>query len=162
MKRIFIILTALFALGVSAFAQSGKQLYNKYSDLPGVEAVYISPAMFRLIGRIPDVEFADEDINFSPIIKSMTGFYILETNNPETGAGLYADVKKFIDSGKYELLMEAKDNGEVVRMYTVGDEKTVTSFVMIAREADEVSFISFDGKMDRGQMENILADAAAD
>ena len=58
--------------------------------------------------------------------------------------------------------MEAKDNGEVVRMYTVGDEKTVNSFVLLARQEDEVSYISFDGKIDRQQMENILATAAAD
>ena len=160
MKRIIIIL-ALLSLSLTAFAQSGKQLYSKYSDLPGVEAVYVSPAMFRLIGRIPDVEFKDEDIDFSPMIKSMTGFYILETEDPKVSADLYADVQKFVNSGKYELLMEAIDNGEVVRMYTVGDEKTVTSFVMLAREKEEVTFITFDGKMDREQMENILADAAA-
>lgn len=161
MKRLLIIFT-LLAVSVSALAQSGKQLYSKYSDLPGMEAVYVSPAMFRIIGKIPDVEFNDKDINFSSIIKSMTGFYILNTQNAETGAKLFADVKKFIDSGKYELLMEAKDDGEVVRMYAAGDQKTVTSFVMLAQDKDEVSFISFDGNMDRQEMENILAQAAAD
>lgn len=161
MKRLLIIFT-LLAVSVSALAQSGKQLYSKYSDLPGMEAVYVSPAMFRIIGKIPDVEFNDKDINFSSIIKSMTGFYILSTKNGETGTKLFADVKKFIDSGTYELLMEAKDDGEVVRMYAAGDQKTVTSFVMLARDKDEVSFISFDGNMDRQEMENILAKAAAD
>lgn len=161
MKR-FITFFTLLALSISALAQSGKQLYSKYSDLPGMEAVYISPAMFRIIGKIPDMEFNDKDVNFSSIIKSMTGFYVLNCSNAEIGEKLYADVKKFIDSGKYELLMEAKDNGEVVRMYTVGDEKTVNSFVLLARQEDEVSYISFDGKIDRQQMENILATAAAD
>ena len=161
MKR-FITFLTLLALSVSALAQSGKQLYSKYSDLPGMEAVYISPAMFRIIGKIPDMEFNDKDVNFSSIIKSMTGFYVLNCSNAEIGEKLYADEKKFIDSGKYELLMEAKDNGEVVRMYTVGDEKTVNSFVLLARQEDEVSYISFDGKIDRQQMENILATAAAD
>ena len=73
MKKIYAIIAAI-ALAVPAFAQGGKELYNKYSDLPGVSAVYISPAMFRLIGRIPDVDLADEDVNFTPIIKSMNGF----------------------------------------------------------------------------------------
>ena len=100
MKRI-ITIAALLILSLTAFAQSGKQLYSKYSDLPGVEAVYVSPAMFRLIGRIPDVEFKDEDIDFSPMIKSMTGFYILETEDPKVSADLYADVQKFVNSGKY-------------------------------------------------------------
>ena len=161
MKRIVIIL-ALLAVSVTALAQSGRQLYTKYSDLPGMEAVYISPAMFRIIGRLPDIDVQDGSVNLSAIIKSMTGFYILSPSNPEVGAKLHADVSKYIDSGKYELLMEAKEDGEVMRMYTVGDEKTVNSFVMLSKDQEEVSYICFDGKMDRKQLENILADAAED
>lgn len=156
MKKIYMILVML-TLSVTALAQNGRQLYNKYSDTPGMEAVYISPAMFRMIGMIPDVEFQDEEINFSPVIKSMSGFYILTTSNAGVRDALYADVDKYIKAGQYELLMEAKESGSVTRMYTVGDEKTVTSFVMLTREADEVSFISFDGNMDRAQMEELMA-----
>lgn len=161
MKRIVIIL-ALLAVSVTALAQSGRQLYTKYSDLPGMEAVYISPAMFRIIGRLPDIDVPDGSVNLSAVIKSMTGFYILSTSNPEVGAKLHADVSKYIDSGKFELLMEAKEDGEVMRMYTVGDEKTVNSFVMLSKDQEEVSYICFDGKIDRKQLENILADAAED
>ena len=70
------------------------------------------------------------------------------------------NVEKYIDNGQYELLMETKENGSVMRMYTVGDEKTVTSFVMISKEAGEVSFISFDGLMDRAEMEDLMAKMA--
>ena len=90
----------------------------------------------------------------------MSGFYILTTSNARVRDALYADVDKFIKSGQYELLMEAKESGSVMRMYTVGDKKTVTSFVMLAREADEVSFISFDGQIDRAQMEDLMAQMA--
>ena len=55
MKK-FYILVAMLLLSVSALAQNGRSLYNKYSDHDEVEAVYISPAMFRLMGRIPDVQ----------------------------------------------------------------------------------------------------------
>ena len=159
MKKLYIIIALVF-LSVSALAQNGRQLYNKYSDSPGMEAVYISPAMFRMIGRIPDVELRDEKVSLSPLIKSMTGFYLLNTSDSVTGQALYNDVKKFVDAGSFELLMEAKDNGSVMRMYTSGDDKTVSSFVMLAQDGGEVSFISFDGKMDREELENLLAEAA--
>ncbi len=159
MKKIYSILV-LITLSLTALAQGGREIYSKYSDLPGMEAVYISPAMFRMIGKIPDVELGDEDINFSSIIKSMTGFYILSTENSKDAAALLDDVNKFIKAGKYELLMEAKDDGEATRMYTVGDEKTVTSFVMVSHEKDEISFISFDGKMDREQFGEMVAKSA--
>lgn len=159
MKKIYAMMV-LLSLSLTAFAQGGRDLYEKYSDLPGISAVYISPAMFRLIGKIPDMELQDESVNLTPLIKSMSGFYILSTEDRATTESLYADVKKFVKSGRYELLMETKDDGQVLRMYTVGDENTVESFVMVTKEDSEVSVISFDGKMDREQMENILAEAA--
>lgn len=159
MKKIYAMLV-LLSLSLTAFAQGGRDLYEKYSDLPGISAVYISPAMFRLIGKIPDVELQDESVNLTPLIKSMSGFYILSTEDRATSESLYADVKKFVKSGRYELLMETKDDGQVLRMYTVGDEKTIESFVMVTKEDSEVTVISFDGKMDREQTENILAEAA--
>ena len=159
MKKIYAMMV-LLSLSLTAFAQGGRDLYEKYSDLPGISAVYISPAMFRLIGKIPDMELQDESVNLTPLIKSMSGFYILSTEDRATTESLYADVKKFVKPGRYELLMETKDDGQVLRIYTVGDEKTVESFVMVTKEDSEVSVISFDGKMDREQMENILAEAA--
>jgi lysyl-tRNA synthetase class II len=114
----------------------------------------------RIMGAASFMELQDESVNLTPLIKSMSGFYILSTEDRATSESLYADVKKFVKSGRYELLMETKDDGQVLRMYTVGDEKTVESFVMVTKEDSEVSVISFDGKMDREQMENILAEAA--
>ena len=161
MKKLFAIVV-LALLSVAALAQSGRDIYNKYSDEAGVSSVYISPAMFRLIGKIPDIEMEDSKVNFSSIIKSMSGFYIISSENPDLADMLYTDVKKYIQKGDFELLMEAKEDGEVMRMYTAGDDKTVTSFVMIAREDTEVSFIAFDGKMNREELEVIIAEAAAD
>lgn len=159
MKRLFTLLVML-AVSVAAFAQNGRSLYNKYSDNENVEAVYISPAMFRLIGKIPDVQMEGESVNFGPLIKTLTGLYILSISDEGLAANLAADVNHFIQKGQYELLMEAKDNGEVMRLYTVGDEKIVNSLVMLAREATETSFICIDGTMPRDQLEELIAEAA--
>ena len=159
MKKIYSILV-LITLSLTALAQGGSELYSKYSDRPGMEAVYISPAMFRMIGKIPDVELGDEDINFSSIIKSMTGFFILSTENSEHAAALLDDVNKFIKAGKYELLMEAKDDGDSAWMFSAGDAKTITSFMMLSQEGDEISVIFFEGNMDREQFGEMVAKSA--
>ena len=157
MKKLVIILI-LLGISVAAMAQSGREIYNKYSDMQGVEAVYISQAMFRLIGRVPDIEVNDKDVNLSTFIKTLSGFYMLSCDKTSPASnGLYDDVKKYIGSGKYELLMESKDNGEVVRIYSLGDEKTIESFVMLEKDDSETTFICFDGKMARKDVENILA-----
>ena len=161
MKK-FYILVAMLLMSVSALAQDGRSLYNKYSDYENVEAVYISPAMFRMIGKIPDIEMEGENVNLAPIIKSLTGLYILNITDQNLAADLSADVNNFIKRGEYELLMEAKDNGEVTRMYTVGNETAVNSFVLLSRDGGETNFICIDGTIPRDKLEQLIADAAKD
>ena len=114
--------------------------------------------MFRLIGRIPDIQAGEGNVNLTPVIRGLSGLYIISSENRDINARLAKDVHKFINSGTYELLMEAKEDGEKVTMYTCGDEKTVTSFVLLADEGDELTFICLDGKLDRGQLEELLAE----
>ena len=159
MKKLYI-LVAMLMLSVTAYAQDGRSIYNKYSDLANVEAVYISPAMFRLIGKIPDMPVEEGSVNLGPIIKTLSGLYILSIKEDQVAQNLADDVNRFISRGQYELLMEAKDNGEVMRMYTVGDDSIVNSFVMLAREANEVNFICLDGTIPRDQLESLIAEAA--
>ena len=161
MKQLYI-LVAMLLLSISAFAQDGRSLYNKYSDLDNVEAVYISPAMFRLIGKIPDMEVQDGSVNLGPIIKTLSGLYILSIKQGAVADELAADVNHFIKKGQYELLMEAKESGEVTRMYTVGDDFTVNSFVMLSHDGIETNFICLDGTIPRDKLEELIADAAKD
>ena len=161
MKHITLILAALL-LSLSALAQNGKSIYQKYSDAEQVSAVYISPAMFRLIGKIPDIDTGSDKVNLSPVIRSLTGMYILNSENAAINGQLRAEAERFIQSGKYELLMEAKDSGQTMRMYTVGNDKVVNGFVMLAAEAEEVTFICLDGQMPRDQFEDLLAKQMAE
>ena len=158
--RRFFILAAMLLVTISSFAQDGKSIYQKYSDSENISAVYVSPAMFKMIGKLPDIELNDGEVNFYPIIKSLTGLYIINSENAGINAQLYADAEKFIKSGKYELLMEAKDSGQTVRMYTVGNDVTVNSFVMIAKDGGETTFICIDGNMNRSDLEKLLAEQA--
>ena len=161
MKRIFLL--AVLLLGaLTASAQSGKSIYQKYSDADNVSAVYISPAMFRLIGKIPDLEIGDNNVNLAPLIRSLSGLYIINSENPRVNDKLSSEVSRFISNGRYELLMESKDAGEVVRMYTVGTEKVVNSFVMIAADGPEATFICLDGQMDRQELEGVLVETLKD
>ena len=114
--------------------------------------------MFRLIGKIPDLKAGDSDVDLSPIIRKLAGLYIISSENPAINASLESDVKRFIASGHYELLMEANDSGQIMRMYSVGSEKTVNSFVMFDIDGSETTFICLDGQMDRDELEKVLAE----
>lgn len=156
MKKLILVAT-LMMISVAMFAQSGKSIYKKYSDCEKVSAVYISPAMFRLMGQIPSLEIEEEDVDLAPVIRSLKGMYIINSENPDIRESVIKDVERFVDSDDYELLMEAKEEGEIVRIYTVGNEQTVKGFVMLALEATELTFICIDGEMDRNDLDATFA-----
>jgi len=157
MKKI-IIASAALLISVAALAQDARSIYNKYSNEKGVSAVYISPSMFRFIGKLPELEIADEDIDISKIVRSLDGMYILNTERQDLKARLVEDMQKFVNSGKFELLMEAKEDGEAMRMYKISKGNVITSFVMIADDDEETAFICFSGKiLEEDLMEMIAA-----
>lgn len=152
----------MLLIAVGAFAQEGKRLYNKYSDQEGVSAVYISPAMFKLMGQLPDinVETADgKKMDMAPLVRSFSGFYMLSFEKMSAAsAELYKEVTSMVNKGGFELLMEVKDDGSTIRMYTLGDEKVVNSFVCIINEEDETMFFSLEGSMNRSDLEKLISD----
>lgn len=152
----FIIIIASLLVSTAAFAQSGKSIYQKYSDEKGVDAVYISPAMFRMIGNLP-ITMDDADVDLASIVRSLSGFYLLAVENPSVAQGVYSDVRKFIDSGHFELMMEAKDDGDKMTIYTVTEGDFITSLVMVATEPEETTFICLDGRILTSDFENMLA-----
>lgn len=158
MKKIVLAL-ALMLMTIHSFAQDSRSIYNKYSDEKGVSAVYISPAMFKMIGRIPEVQLNENKTDLTPLVKSLNGFYLLNSESTRVSTGINQEVKKFITSGKYELMMEVKDDGEAVRIYTVGNKKTITSLVLLTFDGTECTFIAMDGEMDRERLEELIADS---
>lgn len=160
MKKIIAAVAVLLVSAATLLAQNPKSLYRKYSDMKDVTAVYISPAMFRLIGHLPEVKAAGDDVDLSPVIRSLSGMYIINCEKPSVANQLIDEVEGYLDSGAYELLMEAKEDGDLTRMYTVGDEETVRSFVLLNIEPDEATFISIEGNIPRGALEQMIVKSA--
>ena len=114
MKRIIILAILLLSAAIAS-AQEGRNVYNKYSGGKGVSAVYISPSMFKIIGKLPDLEVETaegESMNLAPLISSFKGFYMLDISDPATISAIDKDVASMISKGRYELMMEVKDEGE--------------------------------------------------
>ena len=159
MKRI-IILAILLLSATIASAQEGKNIYNRYSGGKGVSAVYISPSMFKIIGKLPDLEIKTADGNsmdLAPLISTFQGFYMLDISNATTVSAINQDVASMISKGRYEFMMEVKDEGETLQIYTYGNEKIIQSFVFIASEGDSLQFICIDGEMKRSDIEKLIA-----
>ncbi len=161
MKRILVAALLLISATLAS-AQEGKNLYNKYSSEKGVSAVYISPAMLKLIGQLPDLKIqtqGDKSLDIGSLISSFHGFYMLEITELSAMTTLRKDVASMIGAGRYELLMEMKEEGETLNIYTAGDEKVIDSFVFMATDTDGMQFICIDGAMNRSDVEKLIAAA---
>ena len=159
MRRI-IILAILLLSATIASAQEGKNIYNRYSGGKGVSAVYISPSMFKIIGKLPDLEMETADgnsMNLAPLISSFQGFYMLDISNSTTASAINKDVASMISKGRYELMMEVKDEGNTLQIYTSGNEKIIESFIFIASDGESVQYICIDGEMNRSEIEKLIA-----
>ncbi len=161
MKKILVIIAAILASLVMN-AQDYKSLYQKYSDDERVTAVYISPAMFKLIGKLPEVRIEDNGVDFGPMIKSMTGFYLLQTEDKDLADKIFKDVSKVVDGHKFETLMEVKEKGERVNIFSLGDKDFLKSLLFTAFQGNETTFISIDGLIKRDDVENAIGSAAKD
>ena len=160
MKRIAALVAAMILLTAGAWAQDGKGIYNKYSDNDNVSAVYISSSMFKLMGKVPNMELGEgSSMDLGSIIKNLNSMYLLDCEDPALCNEIKSDVNKFIKKYDFEMLMEIKDKGEVVRIYTTGNEKTVTQFIMTAAEYEAFTFICLDGTMSRADLEKAIAKA---
>lgn len=159
MKKLFII-AALMLLGIFAHAQDARSIYNRFSDESGVSAVYISPSMFKLIGKLPEIEIDGDKVDITPIVKTLKGFYLLNTSDSRIIERMNSDVKRLLGGSDYELMMEAKKDGETVRFYTDGDESIIRSFVLMALDGNDATFISMDGTINREALERLISRAA--
>ena len=161
MKKISLIIIAIMASLVMN-AQDYKSLYQKYSDDERVTAVYISPAMFKRIGKLPEVKIEDNGVDFGPMIKSMTGFYLLQTEDKDLAEKIFKDVSKVVNGHKFETLMEVKDKGERVNIFSLGDKDFLKSLLLTASQGNETTFISIDGLIKRDDVENAIGASAKD
>jgi len=159
MKKAILTLAAILST-LAAIAQDGKSIYRKYSDEKGVEAVYISPAMFRLIGSIPQLMVDTEkgEVNLSPIIKSLSGFYVITTSDDSLKERLFDDVSRMRKAAGFEHLMEAKSHGETMQMYMTTKGEDATSLVMETKSGKgDSSFICMDGVIPLKDLEALIS-----
>lgn len=154
MKRTITIMAAILLSLTALSAQTIQEdIYRRYSDAPGVSAVYISPTMFGMINKIPSISVDDNETDISGIVTSLEGMYILDIEDPVLAGKLEAEVNSYISKGRYQLLMEAKDSEDATRMYiSLKDPDTIGEFVLISAEKGDkpsTSYISFVGNIPR-------------
>ena len=112
-KSIIVFVLAIMLMPLTGMAQ--KNVFEKYSDSPDVTYVNIKPKMFQMIAKIGiDTDDAEAKA-YMDMVKSITSFKTIVTDNKT----ISADISKWVKSrsSALEELMEVKDDGTEVKFY---------------------------------------------
>ena len=112
-NRLIVFVMAVMLTPLTGMAQ--KDVFEKYSDNSDVTYVSIKPKMFQMIAKMGiNVDDAEAKA-YMDMVKSITSFKTMITDNKEIAADLGKWVKS--RSSSLEELMEVKDDGTNVNFY---------------------------------------------
>ncbi|SFD11069.1 protein of unknown function [Algibacter lectus] len=112
-NRLIVFVMAVMLLPLTGMAQ--KDVFEKYSDNSDVTYVSIKPKMFQMIAKM-GINVEDEEAKaYMDMVKSITSFKTMITDNKVIAADLAKWVKS--RSSALEELMEVKDDGTNVNFY---------------------------------------------
>lgn len=160
-KSLIIVAIAVLIVPLTAMAQT--DIFEKYSNSDKVTYASIKPKMFQMLAKI-NIETDDKEAKeFMDMVKSITSFKTLATDDK----AIAGDVAKWVKlrSSSLEELMEIKDNGVVVKFYVKEgkNEDHVAELLMFVNGLDAVTKdfdVSVNGKK-RG-MESVLVSFVGD
>lgn len=137
---------AVFFLAVSmSFAQQDAitKYFDQYVDDPKFDVVYVSPKMFEMVSKI-EIDEMDEEIQ--EVIRELKGLRILHTE--ENAKALYKEARSKISLDEYELVVQARDGDENVRIMVKDEGDIVKELFMLIGGENNFAMISFVGNID--------------
>jgi hypothetical protein len=150
MKKLIILVAALFMIVAANQAQTLKSLFDKYADDERFEYVSVGKGMMNLASAFGGIAKNDKEM-----MAKMRGIKILtleaNSDSPLMKA-VERDLNQVIDDGDFEIAVEARDKGERVHIYYRVSGKDNADMLIVTKEKGELSLIWLTGKMTKEEM----------
>jgi TusA-related sulfurtransferase len=158
-KRIIVFIMAIMLLPLTGMAQD---VFDKYSDNSDVTYVSIKPKMFQMIAKMGiNVEDAEAQA-YMDMVKSITSFKTIVTDNKT----ISADISKWVKSraSSLEELMEVKDEGTEVKFYVKEgkDSDHVNELLIFVNGIDKVVKESVEINGEQRRIETVVVSLTGD
>ena len=154
MKRIITItVTAIILLLTGANAQTLNGFFEKYDKDSRFESVSVGKFLFNLALLSDDLKSEDREM-----LANLREIKILTSKEvPEASfaANVMRDLDRVIEKGDFESLVEVREKGERVNIYTRMDGNYVTDLLISVREAGEMNLVWLNGKFSPEMIEKI-------
>ena len=153
MKRFITIIILISTVIFSANAQNA--LYKKYEKSKSVTRVYISQMMLELT-KSANLQMDDDVSDIIDSFDSVTGFYLLETDDPTLMPALKEDFMKEVNAKKLELLMEVNDDDSVLFYTRKEGDYFADVYMIVEEENEEIVVIMVSGKISQQNINRLL------
>lgn len=126
-------------------------VFNKLSNIKGVDVVYISKAM---LGMMPAMNMPG--VNIGNVAGKLKSLEIYSAETVPATKSLLSLSKSLLNSGNYETLMLVKDGDSKTAFYMKkAKSNNVSEMLMITEEAKEATIIRFLGDFSIQDIKNI-------
>lgn len=168
MKRIIFVML-MIAASLTGTEVSGKGrvdsgavlgLVRTYNPEPGFEVISVGRLGLGLAKLVMSAEALDEEERAAlELLRDINKVVVVNYDGVDSSKRNAFSTKLVRILDKAEKILEVKEEGTNVNIYTVGNDKIIESFVFMAYEGDSVQFISIDGAMNRSDIENLIVGA---
>ena len=138
----------LTAISTMSFAQ--QELFEQYDDVEGVETVYISASMLRMMRNI---KAGNKDI--SRIAGRLERLQILNCERTALIPTIRKTAVTIFNKRGYHIVMQTSGGGEHVTIYEKKYRNGRNEYVLMAIEKNELSVINVFGKVSLQDIQGI-------
>ena len=156
MKRLFIFPAILLFFTFGLKAQSLNRFFQKYDDDNRFESVSVGKLLFNLALLSNDIKGEEREL-----LATLRKVKILTTNEnaqPEFTSKVMRDLHKVIGKDDFENLVQVREKGEKVNIYTRMNGDYFTDLLIEVQDAGELNLIWINGKLTRNLIEKLQND----
>lgn len=154
MKRTLFILVWM-AVCQTGFAQSIDSLFNYFKDEEGAESIHVPPIIMKL-GRHLMMPYDDPE---NLIVKGIDSITVLDLEeSPENVKQHFKKEVKRLKFDEYETWIQAKADGDNVRIMAKVENDVVKEFVILSVGEGDCMMAKIKGKIKREDMQAIIND----
>jgi len=134
--RYILIAVCLFCTNLG-FAQN--KFFDKYADMDNVTSIYISKAMFQMMGKIENA-----GMNFTNLKGKIESLQLITSDNKDRKEQMKKDFSQLVTS-QFQELMRVKDDKSNVRFYSNMQGDQIKELIMLVDDEDSFTAIQLIG-----------------
>lgn len=153
MKKLLTLVATLCLLVSTIQAQSLNRFFNKYANDTRFESVSVGKFLLTLPLIFGDMNQSDREI-----LSCINRIKVLTANSgldPEFSSAILNDLDKIIVQENYDKMVEVREKGEKVYIYSRMLENKNSDLLVVVKEKDEMNLIWINGKFSQRVIEKL-------